>query len=286
MNYRHAYHAGNFADVLKHTVLTLILRYMTQKPQPLRVIDVHGGIGLYDLGGIEAGKTGEWQDGIGRLLQAPRDAQLTALLAPYLDAVASFNDPAASVRLYPGSPLLARKLLRRTDVLIANELHPDDFEMLKGNLKGAPNTRVMNLDAWVALKSLLPPPERRGVVLIDPPFEAADEFDTLADALAEALRRFATGTYVVWYPIKDAREASRFLTRVRALGVSKLINAELAVSARAARPGLNETGLVIINPPYVLADELALLLPHLRAALGIDAHAGFRVDDWSKQRQT
>lgn len=286
MNYRHAYHAGNFADVLKHTVLTLILRYMTQKPQPLRVIDVHGGIGLYDLGGTEAGKTGEWHDGIGRLLAAPRDAQLSALLAPYLDAVASLNDSATPLRFYPGSPLLARKLLRRIDVLIANELHPDDFEMLKSNLKGAPNTRVLNLDAWVALKSLLPPPERRGVVLIDPPFEAVDEFDTLADALAEALRRFATGTYVVWYPIKDAREVSRFLKRVRALGVSKLINAELAVSARSARPGLNETGLVIINPPYVLADELALLLPHLCAALGIDAHAGFRIDDWSKQRQT
>lgn len=285
MNYRHAYHAGNFADVVKHSVLTLILRYMTQKPQPLRVIDVHGGIGLYDLGGPEAGKTGEWHDGIGRLLAAPRDVRVAELLAPYLDAVASFNDPGSPLRFYPGSPLLARKLLRRGDALIANELHTDDFEMLRSNLKGSPHTRVMNLDAWVALKSLLPPPERRGLVLIDPPFEACGEFDTLAEAIGEALRRFATGTYVVWYPIKDAREVSRFLKHVRALGVAKLINAELAVCAREARSGLNETGLLIINPPYVLADELAILMPHLCASLAIDARAGFRVDDWSKQRQ-
>ncbi len=286
MNYRHAYHAGNFADVLKHAVLTRVLRYMTQKPQPLRVIDVHAGIGLYDLGGVEAGKTGEWHDGIGRLLAAPGKGDAAALLQPYLDVVAGLNEPNAPLRFYPGSPLLARKLLRRSDALIANELHPEDVEALKGNLKGLPNTRVMNLDAWIALKSLVPPPERRGVVLIDPPFDAAGEFDTLADGLGEALRRFATGTYIVWYPIKDAREVSRFLKRVRALGVAKLINAELAVCARDARPGLNETGLVIINPPYVLADELAVLLPHLCAALAVDAQAGFRIDDWSKQRQT
>jgi 23S rRNA (adenine2030-N6)-methyltransferase len=286
MNYRHAYHAGNFADVLKHAVLTRVLCYMTQKAQPLRVIDVHAGIGLYDLAGIEAGKTGEWHDGIGRLLAAPRAGDAAALLAPYIDAVASLNEAGVAPRFYPGSPVLARKLLRRSDALIANELHPSDFEALKANLKGSPNSRVMNLDAWIALKSLVPPPERRGVVLIDPPFEAAGEFDTLADGLGEALRRFATGTYVVWYPIKDAREASRFLKRVRALGVSKVINVELAVCARDARPGLNETGLLIINPPYVLAEELATLLPNLCAALAVDAHAGFRIDDWSKHRQT
>ncbi len=286
MNYRHAYHAGNFADVLKHAVLTRVLLYMTQKSQPLRVIDVHAGIGLYDLGGVEAGKTGEWQDGIGRLLAAPPAGEAAVLLQPYLDVVAGLNETHAPLRFYPGSPLLARKLLRRSDALIANELHPEDVEALKGNLKGLPNTRVMNLDAWIALKSLVPPPERRGVLLIDPPFEAAGEFDTLADGLGEALRRFATGTYVIWYPIKDAREVSRFLKRVRALGVAKLISVEIAVCARDARPGLNETGLVIINPPYVLADELALLMPYLCAALTVDAHAGFRIDDWSKQRQT
>lgn len=282
MNYRHAYHAGNFADVLKHAVLTLILRYMTQKPQPMRVIDVHAGVGLYDLAGIEAGKTGEWREGIGRLLAAPLAGEAGTLLAPYLDAVTSLNEPGAPLRYYPGSPLLARKLLRRSDTLIANELHPEDFETLKHHLKGSPNTRVMNLDAWVALKSLLPPPERRGLVLIDPPFEATDEFDKLSASLAEAIRRFATGTYVVWYPIKDAREVSHFLKRVRALGLPKLINVELAVCAREARPGLNETGVLIVNPPYVLGRELAALLPGLCKALAADAQAAFRVDDWSK----
>lgn len=282
MNYRHAYHAGNFADVLKHAVLTLVLRYMTQKAQPLRVIDVHAGIGLYDVTGIEAGKTGEWQDGIGRLLAAQLSGSAAALLAPYLEVVAALNEPGAPLRFYPGSPLLARKLLRRSDTLIANELHPLDAETLKANLKGSPHTRVMALDAWVALKSLLPPPERRGVVLIDPPFEAPGEFNTLAEGLGEALKRFSTGTYIVWYPVKDAREVSRFMTRLRALGLPKMLNVELAVCARDARTGLNETGLVIINPPYVLAEQLAALMPDLCTALAADGKGGFRIDDWSK----
>lgn len=282
MNYRHAYHAGNFADVLKHVVLTLVLRYMTQKPQPMRVIDVHAGVGLYDLTGIEAGKTGEWRDGIGRLLQASLAGEAAKLLAPYLEAVAQLNEYGGPLRVYPGSPVLARTLLRTSDTLIANELHPEDFETLRSNLKGGRNTRVMNLDAWIALKSLLPPPERRGLVLIDPPFEATGEFETLAVSLAEAIRRFATGTYIVWYPIKDPREVSHFLKRVRGLGLPKLVNVELAVCAREGLPGLNETGVLIVNPPYVLSSELAIVLPALCEVLAVDAQAAFRIDDWSK----
>lgn len=281
MNYRHAYHAGNFADVLKHTVLTLIIEYMTAKPQPLRVIDVHAGVGRYDLDGVEAGKTGEWADGIGRLRKAVLDAEQAALLKPYLETVAAIN-PTDEFRYYPGSPLIARTLMRRSDTLIANELHEDDFAALKAELKGAPNTRVMQLDAFVALKSLLPPPERRGVVLIDPPFEAPGEFDRLVSSLAEAVKRFATGTYAIWYPLKDPLEVSRFLTRVRALGAPKMINVSLAVCGRDARPGLNETGLVLINPPYVLTAQLETILPLLRDTLAAGAGASYRIEDWSK----
>lgn len=280
MNYRHAYHAGNFADVLKHAVLALVLQYMTGKPQPLRVIDLHAGLGGYDLEGAEAGKTGEWQGGIGRIFDAEVPAGAAPLLAPYLNAVRAFN-ASNELRRYPGSPLLARALLRTSDTLIANELHGEDFAMLKGALKGAPNTKVLNLDAWVALKALLPPPERRGLILIDPPFEAPDEFARLAAGLEGALRRFASGTYLVWYPIKDTREASRFLLEVRALGLKKLIGVSLAVCARGLQPGLTETGLVVINPPYVLADQLAHLMPVLSTLMARGQGAGFVVNDWS-----
>ncbi len=280
MNYRHAYHAGNFADVLKHAVLALILQYMTAKPQPLRVIDVHAGIGSYDLDSVEAGKTGEWQGGIGRVFGCELPPEAEALLAPYLDAVAALNGP-GQLRRYPGSPVLARALLRRSDTLVANELHAEDFALLKGALHGAPNTKALNLDAWVALKSLLPPPERRGLVLIDPPFEAPDEFVRLSAGLEEALRRFASGTYLIWYPIKDTREVSRFLLDVKGLGSKKVLNATLAVCARGANPGLTETGLLIVNPPYVLAGQLGRLLPILSTLMGSGPGAGYTLSDWS-----
>lgn len=153
MNYRHVYHAGNFADVLKHAVMSLILQYMTQKSQPLRVIDVHAGSGCYDLESTEAGKTGEWKDGIGRIFSAHLPDDAARVLAPYLNAVRDVNGP-GDLRRYPGSPLLARSLLRRTDAMVANELHPEDVKALKDCLKGMPNTKVTNLDAWVALKSM------------------------------------------------------------------------------------------------------------------------------------
>lgn len=280
MNYRHAYHAGNFADVLKHAVLALILQYMTAKPQPLRVIDVHAGIGSYDLDSVEAGKTGEWQGGIGRVFGAELPPEAGALLAPYLDAVAALNGP-GRLRRYPGSPLLARVLMRKSDTLVANELHAEDFALLKDALNGAPNTKALNLDAWAALKSLLPPPERRGLVLIDPPFEAPDEFVRLAAGLEEALRRFASGTYLIWYPIKDTREVSRFLLDVRGFGLKKVLNMTLAVCARGTNPGLTETGLLVVNPPYVLAGQLARVLPILSTLMGSGAGAGYTLNDWS-----
>ncbi|MGE0054913.1 MAG: 23S rRNA (adenine(2030)-N(6))-methyltransferase RlmJ [Hyphomicrobium sp.] len=280
MNYRHAYHAGNFADVLKHAVLALILQYMTTKHAPLRVIDVHAGIGAYDLEGVEASKTAEWQGGIGRIYQAEFAPEIAALLSPYLNAVEALNG-AGPLRHYPGSPLLARALMRTTDTLIANELHKEDFSLLKSALKGAPNTRTLNLDAWIALKSLVPPPERRGLIVIDPPFEAADEFARLAEGLSQAIRRFESGTYLVWYPIKEIRDVSRFILDVKGLGLKKVIGVSLAVRARASAPGLTETGLLIVNPPYILAKQLAQLMPVLSQQLAAGPGAGFELIDWS-----
>ncbi len=285
MNYRHAYHAGNFADVLKHAVLALVIEHLKQKPQPFRIVDLHAGIGLYDLSGEEAGKTGEWRDGIGRLLKQRLPDDVAAILAPYLDAVRSVNLdllPGGDIRFYPGSPLLARQLMRPGDQLVANELHGDDFETLKNQLRKQPDTKVLNLDAWQAVKSLLPPKERRGAVLIDPPFELANEFEAIEAGLSDGLRRFANGVYVIWYPVKDPARVTRFLRQIRGLGVSKIVNASLSIAGRDPDAGLTETGLLIVNPPFRLKAQLDQLLPCLVTALAKGPGAGFSVSDWSR----
>lgn len=277
MNYRHAFHAGNFADVLKHVVLTLVLEHMKLKPAPFRVVDTHAGIGLYDLAGPEAEKTGEWREGIGRLLAQDAPAALRPLLAPYLDAVRAVNR-GGCLLLYPGSPRLARSLLRRCDRLVLNELHPEDFDRLREGFVGDPQTKVLRLDAWTALKALLPPKERRGVVLIDPPFEEPGEFERIASGLREARRRFATGIYLAWFPIKELRAAAAFYRRLEALVSAPLLRIELFVREPRNPEVLNGCGLVVLNPPFTLAERLEQLLPYLVQLLGQGSGAGHRLD--------
>src|SRR5262249_31073260 len=212
MNYRHAYHAGNFADVLKHAVLALVLQYLQRKEAPLRVIDTHAGAGRYGLTTPQAAKTGEWQAGIARLLgpnAEPLPQQAAWHLRPYLDAVRAAN-PSNTLGVYPGSPAIALRFLRAHDTLIANELNCEERARLQQVVGGDHRVKVMGLDAWVALKALLPPKERRGVILIDPPFEERGELQTMATGLAHALQRFATGLYLAWYPIKDPKPIARF----------------------------------------------------------------------------
>ena len=206
MNYRHAYHAGNFADVLKHAVLALVIEHLKLKPAPFRVIDTHAGVGVYDLGAEEAQKTGEWREGIGRIVSADLPPDAAAALAPYLGVVRGLNAQIAregTLTRYPGSPLLARRLMREGDHLVVNELHPEDNIALRKLFGHDPQTKVLELDGWTALKSLLPPKERRGVVLVDPAYEQPGELERLVQGLKEAARRFATGTILLWYPIKD-----------------------------------------------------------------------------------
>lgn len=274
MNYRHAYHAGNFADVLKHAVLTLVIEHLKLKPAPFRVIDTHAGIGSYDLSSIEAQKTGEWRDGIGRLLDADLPANVVGILAPYLATVRRENDGKGIVR-YPGSPQIARSLLRPNDRLVANELHPEDSLHLSSLFAGDPQTKVLTLDGWDAVKALLPPKERRGVTLIDPPFEQPGEFARLAQALREAHKRFATGTVILWYPIKDERAVQVFEQDVHNAEVSKLLSVVLQVRQPNQTAGLQGTGLVISNPPFTLAGKLEVLLPFLEKTLqqGLGARA-------------
>ncbi len=276
MNYRHAYHAGNFADVLKHVVLSRVLTYMKQKPQPFRVIDTHAGAGRYDLESEEATKTGEWRDGIGRLLEAEVGPDVAELLAPYLDAVQALGGP-APITSYPGSPLLARYLMRPEDVLIANELHPEEARTLGGVLGRRAGSKVLQLDAYTALKSLLPPKERRGVILIDPPFEDRAEFDRLGGALDEALKRFATGVYVIWYPVKGETFADAFASRYLGRGELNVLDVRLAISEPEPGLGLTESGVLVVNSPYTLERDLAVLMPVLSTILSEGKGSRFRL---------
>src|SRR5262252_6272545 len=228
MNYRHAYHAGNFADVLKHAVLVRVIEYMKRKDTPFRVIDTHAGAGRYALTSRQATSTGEWQAGIARLLgpmARPLPPAAAGYLAPYLEAVKAENCP-LRLAVYPGSPSIALRLLRPQDRLIANELHPEALAQLKAAIGRDPRAKLLALDAFVALKSLLPPKERRGVVLIDPPFEAPGELLRVADGLAAALKRFATGIYLAWYPGKDAKAINRFHSNLASLAAERVLRVE------------------------------------------------------------
>lgn len=275
MNYRHIYHAGNFADVLKHAVLARLVRYAQNKDAAFRLLDTHAGIGLYDLGSEEAQKTGEWQEGIGKLIDADLPEPVAALLAPYLDAVRELN-PEGGVRRYPGSPKLARMLFRPQDRLSAMELHPDDCGVLQRLFEGDYQVRVTHLDGWLALGAHLPPKEKRGIVLVDPPFEAANEYERMVEGLARAYRRFSGGTYCLWYPMKKGAPIADFHEALKDLEIPKMLCAELTVKSDRETAGLNGSGLVIVNPPYVLKDELHALLPVLKEKLAQDRYASQR----------
>jgi 23S rRNA (adenine2030-N6)-methyltransferase len=271
MNYQHAFHAGNFADVHKHVVLTLILQHLRSKPAAFRVIDTHAGAGRYDLLGPEAVRAGEWRNGIARvfpLRQSGADAAdgARALLAPYLDIVASFN-PGGELGLYPGSPLIVKALLRPQDRLIACELEPRAAESLKTALRGEARAKVLALDGWMGLNANVPPKERRGLVLIDPPYEKTDAFDRLCGAFARAHRKWPTGLYLLWYPIKTRKAADALARRLRRSGMAKIMRCELLVGEPRPDAGLVGSGLILVNPPYPLESELEVFLPTLARLL-------------------
>lgn len=280
MNYRHAYHAGNFADVVKHVILARIVEYLKRKDQAFRVIDTHAGIGLYDLTGVEAGKTGEWQGGIERLMEAADKGAIEQgaleLLTPYLDTVRAVNN-GKSLRHYPGSPSIVRHLLRKQDRLSALELHPQDAAKLAKRFEGDYQVRVIELDGWLALGAHLPPKEKRGLVLVDPPFEKEGEFDRLVDGLIKAHKRFSGGTYALWYPIKDRRETERFAKRLRESGIAKIMQIDVAIRGASSEPRLDGTGMIVVNPPYTLESEMQSLLPCLTKLLASDEGANFSV---------
>jgi 23S rRNA (adenine2030-N6)-methyltransferase len=277
MNYRHSFHAGNFADVLKHAVLARILVHLRAKPAAFRVIDTHAGAGRYDLAAPEALRSLEWRDGIGRLLDAPIGEGARVLLAPYVDAVAALN-PGGGLSCYPGSPALVQAFLRAQDRLVACELEPNAAAALARHLHGDRRSKAVAIDGWTALNAYVPPKERRGLVLIDPPFEDAGDFPRLALALEAAHRKWAGGTYLLWYPIKERSAPDALARRLRRTGIAKILRVELSVGASRDSNRLGSCGLVVVNPPWTLVSELALLLPELAAVLSDDGRGAFAAD--------
>jgi 23S rRNA (adenine2030-N6)-methyltransferase len=281
MNYRHAFHAGNFADVVKHIALTRILVYLQDKPAAFRVIDTHAGAGLYDLTGDEATRGGEWRTGIARLMQARLSDEVRALVAPYLDIVRAFN-PGRDLVAYPGSPLIARALLRPQDSLVACELEPTARRQLINALRHDEQGRVVDLDGWMALTAFVPPKERRGLVVIDPPFESRDEFERLASGFAAAHAKWPTGVYMLWYPVKERSAAEALADRVARVasagGEAKCLRVEFSVAPQTPEAGLVSAGLLIVNPPWTLAAELKAILHELEKPLGQGGAGRFRID--------
>ena len=272
MNYRHAFHAGGHADVLKHVVLAAMIERLKAKEAPFRVLDTHAGIGVYDLAGDAAARTGEWRDGVGRLYDENGAARLLspraeAVLAPWRAAVAAVNREGAALRRYPGSPEIARLGLRPQDRLALNELHPDDHARLAAEYRRDARVRITSLDATLVAKAQLPPPERRGIILIDPAYEATDDPERAIVMLAEGHRRFSTGVFALWYPVTGDELSARLRRKLRALALPKLLDVTLAVRRPLVGRGLAGSGLVLVNPPWRLAESLRDLLPELAERL-------------------
>jgi 23S rRNA (adenine2030-N6)-methyltransferase len=285
MNYQHAFHAGNFADVHKHIVLTRVLDYLRQKPAAFRVVDTHAGAGRYDLFGPQAARSGEWRDGIARLFAMPRSGAAgtdaaQALIAPYLDIVAALN-PGGPLRLYPGSPLIVKALLRRQDRLIACELEPSAAASLEAVLRGDARAKALAMDGWMALFANIPPKERRGLVVIDPPYEESMDFARLSQTVAQAHRKWANGVYLLWYPIKTRAAPDALGRRLRRLAVPKILRCELTITPPRADGALAGSGLIIVNPPFPLQRELQVVLPVLTRLLA--PMGAYRLDWLSKE---
>jgi 23S rRNA (adenine2030-N6)-methyltransferase len=277
MNYRHAFHAGGFADVVKHAVMMRILVHLRAKPAAFRVIDTHAGAGRYDLTGPEAARGGEWRAGIARLHAAALDARAALLLAPYRDIVAAAN-PGERLSVYPGSPLIALSLMRPQDRLLACEFEPGAAGALAANLRGDRRARVVAIDGWTALSAYVPPRERRGLVLVDPAYEQADEFSRLAAGLAAAHRKWPTGIYLAWYPIKERAATEAFGRRLARLGIAKMLRGELSLAVPESAGPLSACGVIVVNPPWTLPDELEVLLASLSRLLSPTGDGACRVD--------
>jgi 23S rRNA (adenine2030-N6)-methyltransferase len=270
MNYRHAFHAGNFADCMKHVLLLWLLRAMARKPAGFLVLDTHAGIGRYDLAGSEAERTGEWRGGISLLLAA-RDRG-----ASPPEGIVDFLGLVDRLGLYPGSPALIQAVLRPVDRLVCCELHPEDHAALRDLMRGAAQVAVHLRDGYEAMRAFLPPRERRGLVLIDPPYEQPEEFAQLTEALRQGYGKFPSGVYAAWYPIKHRAPVRAFQSAIGEAGIRDVVAAELLLREPTDPDRLNGCGLLVVNPPWRFMEEAEPLLACLAAILG-EADGGCRL---------
>ena len=277
LSYRHVFHAGNHADVLKHYVFSLVLDYMNLKPKPYWVIDTHAGAGMYMLDSVFAQKNTEFEDGIARLMVAKN---LPESLAGFVELIKSFNTDGLS--LYPGSPKIAEYCLRANDKLRLFELHPSDCKLLIENFRGqGKQTRIELLDGFAGIKACLPPPIKRAVVLIDPPYELKDDYQRVVDCVKDSLKRFATGTYIVWYPLLQRPEPAEMISQLSHLNTDWL---QLEMTVQAANIdgyGMHGSGMFIVNPPYTLPKILEDTMPVLTQLLALDVTANFSLNQRS-----
>ncbi|CAK9886717.1 MAG: Ribosomal RNA large subunit methyltransferase J [Candidatus Erwinia impunctatus] len=263
LSYRHSFHAGNHADILKHTVQSLIIEALNEKEKPYLYLDTHAGAGRYQLNSRHAERTGEYQEGIARIWQQD---DIPELLNTYLSCVRALN-PQGELRFYPGSPLIALHLLRADDRLQLTELHPADFPLLRSEFAKDDRARTERADGYQQLKAKLPPVSRRGLILIDPPYELKTDYQAVVSGIAEGHKRFSTGVYALWYPVVLRQQVKRMFGALEATGIRSILQLELAVKPDSDRHGMTGSGMVVINPPWKLEQQMHTLLPWLHQRL-------------------
>ncbi|ENM5827214.1 23S rRNA (adenine(2030)-N(6))-methyltransferase RlmJ [Vibrio metoecus] len=263
LSYRHSFHAGNHADVLKHIVQSLILNSLQQKEKPFVYHDTHSGVGRYDLTHEWSEKTGEYKQGIARVWQQDN---IPSELDSYLDAIRQLNQ-GETLRYYPGSPRVARAHLREQDRMVLTELHPSDYPLLEQEFHRDRQVSIYKEDGFARLKASLPPQERRGLVLIDPPYELAKEYRDVVQAIAQSYKRWATGIYAIWYPVVNRCDIDDMLEGLQGLGIRKILQIELGVSPDTNERGMTASGMIVVNPPWTLESQMQTILPFLKQAI-------------------
>lgn len=276
LSYRHSFHAGNHADVLKHLVLMLIIESLQQKEKGFYYLDTHAGVGRYRLFSEEAEKTAEFSEGIGRLWQYPL-ADLPTEIGRYIKLIKSLNG-SDTLRYYAGSPLIAAMMLRPQDRALLTELHPTDFPLLRNNFKQFDNIVTKRDNGFQQIKATLPPKERRGLILIDPPYELKEDYDLVVEAIREGYKRFATGIYAIWYPVVFRQQTKKMIKGLEATGIRKILQVELAVRPDSDKLGMTASGMIIVNPPWQLEQQMKSILPLLTEVLAPEG-----VGSWTVQ---
>ncbi|UUA71356.1 23S rRNA (adenine(2030)-N(6))-methyltransferase RlmJ [Cellvibrio sp. QJXJ] len=274
LSYRHGYHAGNFADILKHTVLVHMLEYMTQKDKPLRIIDTHAGAGVYKLSGPQAQKNREFDTGIGPLWTS---SEKPTALARLLELVHTLNER-GPLQIYPGSPLIAQTLMRPIDRLFLHELHPSDYQFLRDAMRSDKRVKVLDEDGFASLQALLPPLERRALVLIDPSYEIKSDYHQLVKQVINAHKRFAVGSFAIWYPVVNRARIDEMELALKKSGIKNIQLMEFGIAPDSLEHGMTSSGMIVINPPWTLWGAMEETLPWLVDNLSEPGQGFYRLE--------